>query len=198
VKRIVCWVAACLLVAPLRGAEPARSLDDAQLESMWKDLARDDDEGARRAWRSVRRMAGAPSASIPLLRARLKPVPEPDAKKITVWIEDLDSGDFNIRETATRELEQVGALAAGALKKKLETPLPSLEVRRRVARLLEKLDAHVLSSDELRQRRSVEVLFLIGTPEARTLVEELSRGASGATLTEDARRTLARMPKAAR
>lgn len=194
-KRIACWVAACLLVVPARAAEPERSLVDTQLESMWKDLGRDDDEGARRAWRSVRRMAASPSASIAFLRVRLSPVREADAKKIAAWIEDLDSGDFNTRETATRELELVGALAAGALKKKLETPLPSLEVRRRIARLLEKLDGHVLSTEELRQRRAVEALFLIGTPEARALVEELSRGATGASLTEDARGALAKMPR---
>ena len=47
--------------------------------------------------------------------------------------------------------------------------------------------------ERLRIQRAVMVLEQIGTPEARQLLEKLSKGAEGALLTEEARAALKRL-----
>jgi len=47
----------------------------------------------------------------------------------------------------------------------------------------------------LRQARALEVLEAIRTPEARALLEELSKGAAEAWLTREAKTALARLAK---
>jgi hypothetical protein len=64
----------------------------------------------------------------------------------------------------------------------------SAEVRARAQRLLATLEAERRCSS-----RAVEMLEMIGTPEARRLLSELARGASGAGLTRDAAAALERL-----
>jgi hypothetical protein len=175
---------------------PARVLDDKDLDAMWKDLARDDDDGVKLAYAHRAAMIRSATSSLPFLRRQLKAVAAPEPPRIAKWIGELDSGDFATRETAMRELGALGPLAAAPLKKKLEGPAPSLEARRRVERLLEKLETRAFSGDDLRQYRALDVLFGIGTPEARKVLEELSRGAAGAPLTEQAKICLAALTAA--
>jgi hypothetical protein len=58
----------------------------------------------------------------------------PDPKKIDRWVADLGSGEFEVREKATRELEKLVDVPA-ALKKALEATDP--EVRKRAADVVE-------------------------------------------------------------
>jgi len=59
-----------------------------------------------------------------------------DSQLITRWIADLDSGQFAVREKATRELEKLGESARPALRKALEDH-PKPEARKRLERLTE-------------------------------------------------------------
>jgi len=76
---------------------------------------------------------------------------------------------------------------------------PSAEVRRRLEELLEKHSRQWpnTSPERLRAARAVETLEMAVTPEARQVLDTLSKGARGAWLTEDAKAALARRTQAA-
>jgi hypothetical protein len=63
----------------------------------------------------------------------------------------------------------------------------------RAKRLLDRLDRALGPGEELRRVRAVEVLELIGTPEARRLLEELAGGEPAARLTREASSSLRRL-----
>ena len=52
-----------------------------------------------------------------------------------------------------------------------------------------------MDRERLRQARALEVLEAMGTPEARTLLDELAKGAADAWLTRDAKTALERLGK---
>jgi hypothetical protein len=174
----------------LIGSAPApRELSAKDLEAIWKDLGREDNDGVALAYQHVNAMVQSPTTSLPFLKERLKQVTPPDAGGIDQWIGDLDSNDFEAREKAMASLEKVGPLAAAALRKKRQAG-PPLEVKRRIQQLLDKLNVQAVSADELRTARAVEVLFGINTLESRGVLEDLARGAPGARMTEEARRAV--------
>jgi hypothetical protein len=90
-----------------------------------------------------------------------------------------------VREKAQKELEDLGGLAESSLRQTLANK-PTLEVRRRVQALLERLRGPVSRPELLQSLRAVAVLEDIGTPEARRLLEELSKGVPEARLTREA------------
>jgi hypothetical protein len=175
---------------PLRGREPAK-LSPRDLETLWTDLAADD---ASRAARAIWKLVAAGPQAVPLLRDRVRPVPEPGVR-VKQLIADLESGQFVVREEASRELEKLGEPVEAALRQALRSR-PTLETRRRLEQLLEKLDAPVPPVETLRALRAVEVLVHFGSAEARRVVQELARGAAGAALTEEAAATVRRMARA--
>ena len=75
---------------------------------------------------------------------------------------------------------------------------PSLEGRKRVEGILKKLNdieemKQPLPPDEIRAIRAVEALEAIGNAEARKLLDTYAKGAPGARLTEEARKTVQRL-----
>jgi hypothetical protein len=101
--------------------------------------------------------------------------------------------DFDFSEQAYAELARMGDLAAVALQKALEDK-PTLEVRRRIERLLERLaSAQELPAGLPRALRALEVLEQLATPEARQAVKGIAGGAAGALLTRKAWEMLNRM-----
>jgi hypothetical protein len=117
-------------------------------------------------------------------------------ERVVRWLADLDSARFAVRERASAELARLGDMARPDLKKALADH-PALEVRRRVERLLEKIEQRVPAGDELRAPRAVEVLENIATPAASKLLEALAGGAAGAGLTREAMEALARLARQA-
>jgi hypothetical protein len=99
-----------------------------------------------------------------------------------------------VREKASADLDKAGARALSALTKALANP-PSLEARRRIERLLARLDPADVPVEDLVAMRGVQALEYIGTPEARRLLEDLSRNAAG-RLTEEASQAVQRLAKA--
>jgi hypothetical protein len=171
--------------------EPPAELTAPKIESLWTDLAEDD---VPRAARAMRLLAALPQQTVPLLHKRLQPVPATDAARITRLIADLDSDAFAVRERAAAELEKLGELAAPALEQVLEAKV-SLEVRKRVERLLARLDEQDMSPDRLQAIRAVKVLEYMGTSEARRVLQGLAAGAPGALPTEEAKAALQRLAK---
>jgi hypothetical protein len=107
---------------------------------------------------------------------------------------ELDDDAFAVREKAMAELEKLGRRAESALRKTLVKP-PSVEVQRRVERLLEKMDENRPTPEHLRSVRSLEVLEHIGTSAAQQLVQTLAKGARDGWLTQEAKAILERFAK---
>jgi hypothetical protein len=74
---------------------------------------------------------------------------------------------------------------------------PSVEVRRRVEKILAKLDDSAPSGGRLRALRTIEALELAGTAEARHLLQNLAAGAPEARLTRNAKAALDRLKRTA-
>jgi len=135
-------------------------------------------------------LVAMPEKSVPFLQEHMRPISPADPKHLERLITCLDSPRFAERQQATQELVELDALALLALRQCLRDK-PPLEVRRRVEKILERnLMNAVLSPEQLRAVRGIDVLEQIGTPEARQLLAVLAQGAAGARLTLEARTAL--------
>jgi RNA polymerase sigma factor (sigma-70 family) len=144
-------------------------LTPAALAERWADLGGSD---ARRAYQAIRTLAATPEQALPLLRQELAVRPV-DATRIAALLKDLDDDAFEVRDKATVELEKQGPEIEPLLRKALADE-PSPEVNNRVRRLLDNL-AKKRQAESVRRRRALEVLLLIGTPEAIKLCPEPSQ-----------------------
>jgi RNA polymerase sigma factor (sigma-70 family) len=162
----------------------------AELEALWVDLAAAD---AAQAYRAIWSLVTARDA-VPFLAERVQPQLSPDPRLIARLIAGLNGDRFAEREQAVHELERLGELAEPGLRKAL-ADRPSLETRRRIEPLLEKLKGPVTAPERLRPLRDVEVLEHINTPEARQVLAGLARGAPEAWLTQEAKAALERLAR---
>jgi hypothetical protein len=168
---------------------PAPRLGKGEAEALWADLAETD---ARQAYRAIWTLARSPRHAVPLLRAKLLPPVGPGPRRVARLIADLDNDRYAVRRQASAALRKLGERARGALKRALQTTR-SHEVRWRVGVLLKRLERLPPSWERIRERRAVEGLERMGTPQARALLRRLARGVPGAVLTEEARATLKRL-----
>lgn len=173
-----------------RDRRRTRRLTPAEHETLWSDLAGED---AHRAYAAIQKLADYPEQTMAFLRRHLRPAPRADQERIFRWIDDLDSGQFAVRETAKKALALLGELAEPLLRERLATK-PSLEVRKRIEELLPRMK--VLPAGEvLRGVRSAAILERIGTSEARRLLKQLTQGGAGARLTREAKASLDRLAR---
>jgi hypothetical protein len=164
------------------GASAAGTVDDKVLAAWWADLAGAD---ASRAYAAIWRLADVPAVSVPFLRRHLRPVTDSEVAQIRKHLKDLDAEAFADREKAFQQLERLGTAAAADLRQALEKK-PSLETRRRLEQLLEKLDNRPMTGEALRALRALTVLEHAKSAEAKRLLLELADGARGAWLTREA------------
>jgi hypothetical protein len=161
------------------------------LEELWANLAGADAVRAHDAlWSLVHR----PTEALPFLRTQLRPVPLLDGEHVQRCIADLDSDQFDVRRRAREELKRLGELAGPALRATLRNK-PSLEVRRTIEPLLERVEQEVYSDELLRTVRAIAVLERIGSTEARRLLDKLAGGAAEARVTQLARASLHRLDR---
>jgi RNA polymerase sigma factor (sigma-70 family) len=160
------------------------------LASLWDDLGNVD---AARADRAIWALVAAGQQALPVLRKNLPPTPAPHPDW-RAWVKDLDSEQFAVRNKASHALEALGEKAYPLLQKAL-TDAASLEVRRRIEKLLGRLNYPLISPNTIRELRTVEVLEHIGTAQARQVLRKLAEGASGSRLTDAARASLERLAK---
>ena len=169
----------------------ARTVELTQLERdrLWDELAGGD---ASKAFRAVQALSAAPGQSVPLIRERLPRIQGSlDEKRLAQLLADLDDKRFAVREKAERELELFGSRAEPALRKVLSES-PSLEVRRRIEKILPKLDGKI-HPELLRVVRSLEVLENVGSAEAREVLQSLAKGDDLFGRATEAKRTLERL-----
>jgi RNA polymerase sigma factor (sigma-70 family) len=160
-------------------------LSPARLGALWAALA---DRDAGRAHSALWALVAGASDALPFLAERLQPV-RGERAQIERWIEQLDHDDFAVRERAMEQLRRSGPLAGPALRKALAGK-PSLEVHRRLQRLVGELARRALAPEVLRDLRAIEALEHMKTPAALRVLQRLARGASAARQTEAARAAL--------
>jgi WD40 repeat protein len=177
---LICDSQACL--------SPRRLTAPPNVEELWTGL---DIRDATRAYERMRDLASVPKEGLPILDKRLRTVEPVKATVLDSLVHDLDDEDFQVRDRASRRFEELGEVAKPVLTKALEGK-PSAEARTRIKELLETLDSPP-SGDRLRVLRAVEVLELIGSPEARDVLKRLAGGAPEAPLTRQAKAGLERL-----
>jgi RNA polymerase sigma factor (sigma-70 family) len=109
---------------------PAKALSD----DLWADLASTEDT---RVVRAIMAFASAPKETVAFFKQRLRPVTA-EPKRLAQLITDLDSADFGKRQRATEELEYLWGYALPSLRR-VTYGKPSLELRQRVAQILDKM-----------------------------------------------------------
>ena len=118
---------------------------------------------------SLAELRAKPRQASLLLARRLAPHAASEAA-VWPWLPRLDDDSFAVRQEAMRRLQEQGPAAALALKAALAGNL-SLEARRRVSRIVSKMD----SQDEpIDAERATALLRLLGTPEAKQALERLA------------------------
>jgi RNA polymerase sigma factor (sigma-70 family) len=162
-----------------------------ELETLWGDLAKSD---AAAGFAAARKLLTDRKQAAALLGGRLRAVAAVEDALVAQLVADL-GGAFDARRKATAELERLGGLAAPHLRKALEGS-PPLELRQRVERLIEKATVQRPQGDQLRELRSVELLELAATPEAKSVLDTLAKGAAGARLTREAKAAADRLAAA--
>jgi WD40 repeat protein len=171
-------------------ARPAAAAPDEKArERLWAELS---DKDAAKAYRAVLALAARPAEAVPLLQAKLKPRPGPDVKRLAKLLADLDSDEFETRESASKELAALGPDAEGALRRALDDA-PSTEVRQRVEEVLAKFQKSGPAPERVRFVRAVEVLERAGTPEARRALEGLAKASLDAALAREVETSLKRL-----
>lgn len=152
----------------------ARELTAGELKKLWADLAGE----PAPTHRALYTLAASPSASLPFLRSQFLPAAIAEAKRIEKLLAHLDSDSFQEREAAMRELIPLREWMEPTLRRMLENK-PNAEVRRRLQAILTaKAPVAPMSIERLRTMRAIAVLELIGTPEARRMLEKLACGAA--------------------
>src|SRR5262249_32762114 len=129
--------------------------------------------------------------TVAFLKERMRPI---SAEDVARWLGELDSDTFTVRENATQQLERLGKFVEPALKKALERE-PSLEAKRRLERLLQRLEDMAPAPERLRALRGLDALEQIGTPDARKILETVAGGAPDAELTLQAKEALGRLQR---
>jgi RNA polymerase sigma factor (sigma-70 family) len=173
---------------------PPRVALSLPLESAWNDLAAKE---ACKSFQSAGRFLAAPAETVKLFAAKIKPVKALDPKRIQRLLADLDSDEFAVREAASTALDGLDQQARPYLEAALKGAI-SVEFRARVQRILQRQQQAALTPEQLRQRRAVMVLELIGGGAAKNLLKRWADGPAGALLTMDASLALKRldaMPK---
>ena len=133
--------------------------------------------------------AAAGKAAVTALEGQLTAVASVDVKKFDDWIRLLDSDQFADRERARQALADLGMAAEPLLVRTAERT-KSVEVRAGVNRLLARLEP------ELRRAgHAIEMLEMIGGPEARRLLAQIANGSADATLTREAAAALKRLER---
>lgn len=143
------------------------------------------------AHRAIWELAADPAGTVSFLARHVRPAAAADAGLVARLIDNLDSPVFTTRTDASAELARLGEAVVPALRAAARKP-SSLEQSRRLQSLLEDLGRPDLTGERLRAVRSVEVLELIGTAEARGVLEELAKGLTAVRLTREAQAALRR------
>jgi WD40 repeat protein len=161
----------CALIWDLKKKIPAqaKAQDKVPLEECWKTLA--GHNGPDIHW-AIWKLVEAPAAAIPFLKKRLEEMPRLTVPDLDKLLADLDSPEFKARAQAFQTFANLRKEAESFLRKALEKKDLTLEKQQAIERLLKQIAGppSPLSHEELRVLRTLEVLELIATPQAREVL----------------------------
>jgi len=166
-----------------------RPLAPADLKTLWTHLAGAD---AGLAYRAVEALAADPQRGVPLLRDRLHAVKDLPTR-IDVLVGQLQDEEYEVRERASRELEEIGPEAAPTLGRAVKSH-PSPEVRSRALRVLGRFPESPVRAS-ISQVRAVEALERAGTTDARDVLKALAEREFDSPLKQEATAALKRLRK---
>ncbi len=149
-------------------------------------------ENPTKAYQAMCVLVASSVDGVAILSKRVKAEPARNVGRIRRLVANLDNPIFAIRETATHELATLAGLAEPELRQVAQDPR-SPEVNKRAQELLNALPFVAMSPNQVRQLRSIQVLELIGSVEARCLLQILATGEPLAAQTIDARGALKRL-----
>jgi RNA polymerase sigma factor (sigma-70 family) len=166
---------------------PAADTEKTSLDSLWAALA----DEPKQAYRAIWQLSDAEGAAA-FLRGKIPPVEPVADERLEKLIGDLDSNQFAVRQAASKALAELGELAVPAMRKALAGE-PTLEPRRRLEALVERVETRKLTAGELRIQRAIAALEMQGTAAARQVLKGLAAGAPGALPTTAAQAALRRL-----
>jgi WD40 repeat protein len=173
-------------VTTRHGPAPA-ALAMEQWPAAWADLAGD----GTTAHNTIERLLATGPAIVPFLRERVRPATAVDPAIVTDLVSRLDAAKFADRQRATLELERLDRIVEPALKLVMQD-VQSAETRRRVQRLLDRLDGPYTDPERVREMRAIEIVTRLNDPDGVVLLKELAGGEPAARLTQAARRACER------
>jgi WD40 repeat protein len=173
-----------------RFGRETKKINNDRLNVLWQLLAETPDKAYPAVWE----LQDHPAASVPFLIDKVSPVKPMEAKRVRKLLAQLDSDSFAEREEASRQLLALGEQFVPMLRQVLKER-PSLEMRRRIERILELLPRNSsakqlprsLSPDQQRLLRALAVLEWSGTAEAEKHLHRLAGGTPSASLTHAAK-----------
>jgi hypothetical protein len=172
-----------------------KTIDRSEKEwaALWESLGNQDMAAATRAFDLL---FATPEKSCVFLQKCLLPIPARNQIQLKAWLADLDNEKFAIRENAQKELEALDSDALPVLIRALNSPGVSLEKRRRLEPIVNKLKRlEVITPEVLRVVRAIELLEQIDTPASRELLEVIAKGEPNAWVTTEASASLKRLEK---
>lgn len=155
-------------------------------DKLWLDLGGAPPAAYRIAWA----LMAHSDRGLEVLSKRLQPDRGASEKEINELIKNLASEKFAQREPALKRLKEIGTRSLPLLEKALKQA-PNLETARRIQDLLKTVETS-LTPEALRDLRGLQILEMIGTPEARKLLSEIAAGDPLAAKTQLARTALER------
>jgi hypothetical protein len=169
-----------------------RQLSATEMKHAWEDLASSDADKAETAFRQFA-LAQQHALDFLYRHVRAIAVPPLDREHQQRLLIELDAPTYQVRQRAFLELAQQGELAVPALEQYL-TRKPSVEGKRRATKLLAGQRQPETTPDRLRCLEAIELLEILKTAQARTVVEDLAREALITQLRMAAREALERWP----
>jgi len=178
---------------PVKGpARPAvAKMMPSQLEQLWQDLIGAD---VPRTYRAIWGLALAAKQTVPFLKDRMKLLVPVDRQRVQALLDDLSHDQYGRRDKAMEQLEKLGALCEPLLRAAVQKP-PSMDARRRMEKLLAKLEEPLPSSDTLQVLHILEALELANTVEARQLLQVLGREDPPTRVTHEAKAICERLAR---
>jgi WD40 repeat protein len=156
-------------------------------DKLWLTLGTAPDQAYRVVWA----LMANPKRAIEVLSKRLEPDAGASEKEIRELIANLASPKFAKRDPAIRRLKEIGTRALPALEDALKGS-PDLETTRRINELLRTVETS-LTPEMLRDLRGLQILEMLGTPDARKLLMHVASGDAGAAKTRHAQAALTRL-----
>jgi hypothetical protein len=123
---------------------PATEMTADQLSNLWDGLLSED---AARGREAMSLLAANPHAAIPFLKERVKPFAVPSDGALESSLRDLDNDQWSRRNQAEKVLLRLGKQIEPRLREELRRPLRSLELRRRLERILARFEERVASPE---------------------------------------------------